>query len=227
MAFFQHRFSLLACDFLHSLLYLNPNSILQIADFIHICEAYLTVLPNFLLFKQYFFIKYQPSASKRQVMGGVGVQDRPHWDFLNLPLKTSLKGWRQQWFYCENHELSLPPFAGRLPKYDATWIEEPVEAEMPTVKVLASWVSELQGLNLIGVHVVNNWLAHRVAPVKKQVHLGWEYWTVEDPTRESSDNIEVGKPIDLLKEMFQNINSWPTPEQVLSYHLQRAIDPIR
>jgi hypothetical protein len=39
-------------------------------------------------------------------MSGVGLQARPNRDFLNLPLKTSLKGWHHQWFYCENYEPS-------------------------------------------------------------------------------------------------------------------------
>jgi hypothetical protein len=64
---FQCRFSLSACDFFHGLLdhyqielvHLNPNSILQIAIFVHLYEAFLGIPPNFPLFKNYFFLKYQ------------------------------------------------------------------------------------------------------------------------------------------------------------------------
>jgi hypothetical protein len=53
-SFFQYGFGPPICDFLHSLLdyyqielvHLNPNSILQIAIFIHLCEAYLGIPPN-------------------------------------------------------------------------------------------------------------------------------------------------------------------------------------
>jgi hypothetical protein len=78
--------------------HLNPNSILQTTIFIHLCETYLTVLSNFSLFKHYFFLKYQTSAAKRQVIGGVSIQTHPCRDFLSIPLKTSLKGWHKQWF---------------------------------------------------------------------------------------------------------------------------------
>jgi hypothetical protein len=78
---------------------------------------------------------------------------------LNLPLKASLKGWHQQWFYCEYHEPSLSPFIGRLLEYDATWIDELVEADMLGVKALVNQVIELMGLSLLGVGVVANWLA--------------------------------------------------------------------
>jgi hypothetical protein len=119
-SFFQRRFSLPPYDFLRGLLdhyqielvHLNPNSILQIAIFVHLCEAFLTIPPNFPLFKNYFFLKYQPSAANRKVVGGVGLQTQPCASFLDLPLKASLWGWHRTWFYCENHEPGFPSFMG-------------------------------------------------------------------------------------------------------------------
>jgi hypothetical protein len=77
--------TLLAISFMASsnikkikLVHFNPNSVLQVVVFIHLCEAYLAVLPNFALFKHYFFLKYQPSATKDQVMGSIGIQTLPH-----------------------------------------------------------------------------------------------------------------------------------------------------
>jgi hypothetical protein len=97
-SFFQHGFGLPAYDFLRGLLnhyqielvHLNPNSILQISVFVHLCEAYLGIQPNFPLFKNYFFLKYQPSATNQKVIGGVGLQTHPRGSFLDLPLKNSL-----------------------------------------------------------------------------------------------------------------------------------------
>jgi hypothetical protein len=105
-SFFQRGFGLLSCEFLRGLLHhykikqvhLNPNSILQIIVFDQICECYLTVHPNFPLFKHYF-MKYQSSAAKRKMIGGVSIQTRPQHNFIDLPLKTSLKGWHKSWFY--------------------------------------------------------------------------------------------------------------------------------
>jgi hypothetical protein len=106
-SFFQRRFGLLARDFFCGLLdhyqiklvHLNCNSILQIVVFVHLCEAFLGILPNFPLFKNYFFLKYQPNAPNRKVIGGVGLQTRPHTGFLNLSMETSLQGWHGMWFY--------------------------------------------------------------------------------------------------------------------------------
>jgi hypothetical protein len=58
------------------------------------------------------------------------------------------------------------------------------------------------------------------------MHPGWEYSGVQDPTRETSDNIKANKMVELLQEMFQNINNWLTPEQVRTY-LQVVRDPLR
>jgi hypothetical protein len=106
--------------FLHGLLdhyqiepiHLNPNSILHIAVFVHLCEVFLGIPLNFPLFKNYFFLKYQLSAANRKVVEGIGLQTHPRAGFLDLALKTSLRGWHRRWFYCENHELNLPPFVG-------------------------------------------------------------------------------------------------------------------
>jgi hypothetical protein len=140
-AFFQRRFGFPSCDFLHrlfhhyqiELIHLNPNSI---SDH-HLC-------------------KYQPSADKRKVIGGVGIQSRPRRNFLDLLMTTFLKGWHKSWFYCENHEPSLPPFVGNLPEYDGTWVEELTASEMSLVSALAGRINEIKDLDLTGVSVATN-----------------------------------------------------------------------
>jgi hypothetical protein len=97
-SFFQCGFGLLACDFLRGLLdhykielvHLSPNSVLQIIVFVHLYKAFLGISPHFALFKNYFFLKYQPSTSNRKVIGGVGLQTHPCAGFLDLPVKSSL-----------------------------------------------------------------------------------------------------------------------------------------
>jgi hypothetical protein len=102
-SFFQHGFGIPVRDFLRGLLnnyqielvHLNPNSILHIVVFVHLCEAFLGIPPNFPLFKNYFFLKYQSSATNWKVIGAVGLQTHPRVGFLDLPLKTSLRGWHR------------------------------------------------------------------------------------------------------------------------------------
>jgi hypothetical protein len=100
-SFFQRWFGLPVHDFLHGLLdhyqfelvHLNPNSILQITVFVHLCEIFLEIPPNFHLLKNDFFLNYQPSATNRKVVRGIDLHTCPRAGFLNLPLKTSCRGW--------------------------------------------------------------------------------------------------------------------------------------
>jgi hypothetical protein len=171
---FQSGFGLLGCNFFRRLLdhyqielvHLNPNSILQIDIFVHLCEAFLAIPPNFPLFKNYFFLKYQPSTANRKVIGGIGLQTHPHVGFLDLPLKSSLWGWHRTWFYCKNHEPSLPPFVGRLTEFHGTWSEEPTSLELPQVAALTNKINILKEQGLTRVYMASHCLAHGVHPLK-------------------------------------------------------------
>ena len=63
--FYRWGFVLLACPFLRKLLpyygillvHLNPDSILHLAIFINLCEAYLGIEPHFNLFCYFFHLK--------------------------------------------------------------------------------------------------------------------------------------------------------------------------
>jgi hypothetical protein len=232
---FQCGFGLLACDlfrklldhYQNELLHLNPNSILQITVFVHLCEAFLGILSNSPLFKNYFFLKYQSSTTNCKITGGVGHQTHPRISFLDLPMKTILQGWHMTWFYCENHESSLPPFIGRLPEFQGSWSEEPTPLELPHVTALTNNVDLLKEHNLTGVCVAAHWLAHSVVPLKKQVHPSWEYSGVKDPTRETYVKITLEHLVKLLEEMFHDTSSWPTDKQVRSYHIGVERGPVR
>jgi hypothetical protein len=63
--------------------------------------------------------------------------------------------------------------------------------------------------------------------LKKQVHPGWEYNGVHDPTRETFFTPRPSKILELVQERFQNTSSWPPVEQVRSYHLGVDQDPVR
>jgi hypothetical protein len=74
------------------------------------------------------------------------------------------------------------PSVGFLPEFSGTWSEEPTPAELPIVAALGNQVNDPKNQGLTSVCVVTHWLAHRVMPLKKQVHPGWEYNGVHDPT---------------------------------------------
>jgi hypothetical protein len=57
-------------------------------------------------------------------------------EYLDIPIKDSIKGWRLEWFI-ENHCKSLPPRSGRQPDVRTpSWIESPTSSEITEAKVL-------------------------------------------------------------------------------------------
>jgi hypothetical protein len=142
-------------------------------------------------------------------------------------MKTSLRGWYGTWFYYENHEPSLSPFIGRLPKFLGSWSEEPTPLELPHVLALTKKINLWKERGLTRVCVAAHWLARRVVPLKKEVHLCWEYSGFQDPTQETSDKITLEHLVKLLEEMFQDTSSWLTDEQVCSYHIRLERVPVR
>jgi hypothetical protein len=52
---------------------LNPSGIFHTAVFVHFCEAFLGIKPHWILFRKFFRVKPQPSASNPRVVGGAGI----------------------------------------------------------------------------------------------------------------------------------------------------------
>jgi hypothetical protein len=55
---------------------LNPNGVFHTAVFVHFCEAFLGIKPHWVLFRKFFRVKPQPSATNPRVVGGANIQLR-------------------------------------------------------------------------------------------------------------------------------------------------------
>jgi hypothetical protein len=93
-----------------NLTHLNPNSILQISIRVHLCEAYLGILPHFGLWKYLYHCRPRMAGGQHQLVGGASLEKRHgrKTKYLDIPLKDNIKGWRLEWFIVENHGQSLP-----------------------------------------------------------------------------------------------------------------------
>jgi hypothetical protein len=114
--------ALLVSPFFHGLLdfyslnlmHLNANSVLQIAVFVYLCEAFLGIFLHFGLWKYLYHCRPRMARGQHQLVGGASLellQDRKT-EYLDIPLKDNIKGWRFEWFTMENHNKSLPARSG-------------------------------------------------------------------------------------------------------------------
>jgi hypothetical protein len=110
---------------------LNPNSIFHIVVFVHFCEAFLGIKPHWILFRKFFRVKPQPSASNPRVVRGAGIQMREDAaeQYLSYKLIDSNQDWKAKWFYITNHHPGLPKLSGKQPKHRSWWNTEPTMQE--------------------------------------------------------------------------------------------------
>jgi hypothetical protein len=66
-------------------------------------------------------------------------------EYLDIPLKDSIKGWRLEWFIVENHCESLPPRSGRQPDVRTpSWVESTTPLEVIEARVLLAEICLLR-----------------------------------------------------------------------------------
>jgi hypothetical protein len=75
---------------------LNPNGIFHTAVFVHFREAFMGIKPHWILFRKFFRVKPQPSASNPRVVSGAGIQMREDAaeQYLSYKLIDSNQDWK-------------------------------------------------------------------------------------------------------------------------------------
>ncbi|KAK1630757.1 hypothetical protein QYE76_005072 [Lolium multiflorum] len=91
-------------DFLRGLLFvygiqlhqLTPNSILHISIFITLCECFLGITPNWILWKRIFCLRRNGSHNATYNIGGVVICVRTDVDYFDVKFPDSVQGWRKR-----------------------------------------------------------------------------------------------------------------------------------
>jgi hypothetical protein len=134
---------------------LTPNSLLHIACFVTLCEAFLGIDPHWILWKYLF--RLRPSAALAEIpkLGGAIVSVRSKSQYLEFQMAQSVQGWRQKWFYIKDQKISNSDQYGLAP-FDAsknltkltTWDALPSEVEVESIKPLLARIQDLK--NAVG-----------------------------------------------------------------------------
>jgi hypothetical protein len=134
---------------------LNPNGIFHTAVFVHFCEAFLGIKPHWILFRKFFRVKPQPSASNPLVVGGAGIHMREDAaeQYLSYKLIDSNQDWKAKWFYVTNHHPGLPKPSGKQPKHRPWWNSKPTMQEGIQLPELLARIKMLREAGLRAEHV--------------------------------------------------------------------------
>jgi hypothetical protein len=214
--FAEHGLALPTSDFFKGLmgyygieylnLNLNPNGIFHTAVFIHFCETFLGIKPHWILFRKFFRVKPQPSASNPRVVGGAGIQMREDAaeQYLSYKLIDSNQDWKAKWFYITNHHPGLPKPSGKQPKHRPWWNTEPTMQEGPAPRAVGAdqgaersrAEGQARGLQL---HE-----AQGVATDGSRT-LGFEYTGDDDTSRMPRDEVDEDDIVDRLTRIFKDM----------------------
>jgi hypothetical protein len=160
-SFFERGFNLPVGDFFRGLLYyyrlelvhLVPNSVIVVSTFIHFCEAYLGILPYFLLWRYFFCVK---STGKRSgpvgaVMFNLRSGLKAEWKDTDLPDNTA--GWRSEWFYIADQIPSFPRRTVHKPAKISEWDLGLSIRELEDLNRVLELVSDMKGHGVTGAAV--------------------------------------------------------------------------
>jgi hypothetical protein len=132
------------------------------------------------------------AGGQHQQVGGASLEMRRgrKIEYLDIPLKDSIKGWCLEWFIVENHGKSLPPRSGRQPDVRApSWIESPTDLEITEAEVLLAEICLLKERGLTVEVVVADFVFKNIQPLKDRAYPTYLYSGVTDSTRVTNKRI--------------------------------------
>jgi hypothetical protein len=222
--FAERRLSLPASDFFKGLLgyygieylNLNPNGIFHTTVFVHFCEAFLGIKPHWILFRKFFRVKPQPSASNPRVVGGAEIQMREDAveQYLSYKLIDSNQDWKAKWFYVTNHHPELLKPSEKQPKHRPWWNSEPMMQGLQLPELLAR-IKALREAGLGAEHVAFSFMKRRVQPLMARDTLGYEYTGDDDTLRMPGEEVDDDDIVDRLARILKDMPAYtpcPVPE---------------
>jgi hypothetical protein len=111
-------------------------------------------------------------------------------EYLEIPLKDSIKGWRLEWFVVENYGNSLPPRSGRQPDVRTpSWTESATDQEVAEAGALLAEVGLLKESGPTAEAVVADFVFKNIQPLKDRAYPAYLYWGLADSTRVTNRRI--------------------------------------
>jgi hypothetical protein len=141
------------------------------------------------------------AGGQHQLVGGASLEMRRgrKADYLDIPLKDNIKGWRLEWFIVENHRNSLPPRSGRQPDVcTPSWTESPTDLEVAEAGALLAEIGLLKERGLTAEAVVADFVFKNIQPLKDRAYPTYLYRGLADLTRVTNRRIPA---VDLVSRL--------------------------
>jgi hypothetical protein len=150
------------------------------------------VLPHFGLWKYLYHCRPGMVGGQHQLVGGASLEMRHgrKTEYLEIPLKDSIKGWHLEWFIVENYGNSLPSRSGRQPDVRTpSWTESPTDQEVAEASALLAEVGLLKERGLTAEAVVADFVFKNIQPLKDRAYPAYLYRGLADSTRVTNRRI--------------------------------------
>jgi hypothetical protein len=118
------------------------------------------------------------AGGQHQLVGGASLEMRHgrKTEYLEIPLKDSIKGWRLEWFVVENYGNSLPPRSGRQPDVRTpSWTESATDQEVAEAGALLAEVGLLKESGPTAEAVVADFVFKNIQPLKDRAYPAYLY----------------------------------------------------
>jgi hypothetical protein len=120
-------------------------------------------------------------------------------EYLDIPLKDNIKGWRLEWFIVENHGKSLPLGQGDSWMFVLqVGLHPPTDLEITEVRVLLAEIGLLKERGLTAEGVVADFVFKNIQPLKDIAYPTYLYSGVTDSTRVTNKRIPA---VDLVSRL--------------------------
>jgi hypothetical protein len=178
----ERGFGVPAGDFLRELVqfyrielvHLAPNSIMIIATFIHLCEAFLGITPLFHLWHHFFELKKTGKGVVVRIVSFLLCRNMKS-KYIDLALPDNTTGWKQGWFYLDNPAPALKSRTSRIPVVAPEWTNELAMLNTQELKPLLDDLEQFKAEGLTGAVVAINFCRYLIQPLQARAHLSFEY----------------------------------------------------
>jgi hypothetical protein len=146
------------------------------------------------------------AGGQHQLVGGASLEMRRgrKTEYLEIPLKDSIKGWRLEWFIVENYGNSLPPRSGRQPDVrTSSWTESPTDQEVAEAGALLAEVGLLKERGLTAEAVVADFVFKNIQPLKDRAYPAYLYRGLADSTRVTNRRIPSADLVNRLEVILR------------------------